>query len=104
MKKAIIISSYILFGAALTFGVMAASWSHYKLGSSELSEEAKKVEVDVYDLPESVDVRPNRVYYKKVTVTTSIQAGTFPFLIKEVKGDTLMSDNGVAQIFSDEKN
>ena len=102
MKKAIIVISYILLGIAMSFGVMSASWAHYKWGSSSLTEETKKVNVDVFNLPDNIDPKPNREYYKKVTITTSIKAGNFPFLIKEVKADTLMSDNEAA-IFSDEK-
>lgn len=102
MKKAIVIVSYVLLGAVLVFGVLTANWAHYKFGSSSLEEETKKVEVDVFDLPDDITPKPNRDYYKKVVVTTSIKAGTFPFLIKEIQTDTVMSDN-TAAIFSDEK-
>jgi hypothetical protein len=103
MKKGIIIFAYILFGALLTAGMFSASWMHYKYGSSELKSEIKKVEIDVFELPDYVEAQPNRIYFKKVNVTTSIKAGDFPQVITEIVADTIMSKDGEVQIFSDEK-
>jgi|TARA_R110000851_G_scaffold145114_4_gene284443 hypothetical protein len=103
MKKGIIISTYILLGAFLTAGIFSASWMHYRFGNSEFSSEIKRVEVDVFELPDYVEAQPNRVYFKKVNITTSIKAGSFPKVIIETVADTVMSKDGVVQIFSDEK-
>jgi len=103
MKKGIIIFSYFLLVVLLTGAVYSASWVHYKYGKSTLTSEIKKVEVDIYHLPKKIKPQPNRVYYKKVKVTTSIRAGNFPRVITELETDTIKSSDGESQIFSDEK-